>query len=103
MTRVPLDSALESPGLRLVLLAGAPSPWSQAALAILRYKQLPFCYAKARPTDPEFQRWKGAANLPALLLDDEPLRTGWAEILAVAEQLAPEPALIPRDAEARIR
>ena len=103
MTFVSFDTALASTGLRLVLLSGVPSPWSQAALAIFRYKQLPFVHTRARPSEPAFQRWNGARNLPAVLSEDEPVRTGWAEILALAERLAPEPRLIPSAAEARIR
>jgi len=103
MPRVPFDTALASPGLRLVLLSGAPSPWPQAALAIFHYKQLPFVYASTRPNEPAFRSWNGARNLPAVLLDDAPVRTGWAEILALAERLAPEPRLIPNEAEARLR
>jgi len=100
---VPFDTALASTGLRLVLLAGVPSPWSQAALAIFRYKRLPLVHTSSRSTDPAFQRWNGARNLPALLSNDEPVRTGWAEILALAERLAPEPRLLPSDTEARLR
>ena len=103
MPLISLDAALASPGLRLVLLSGVPSPWSQAALAIFRYKRMPFVHASSRPGEPAFQRWNGARNLPAVLSDDEPVRTGWAEILALAERLAPEPRLLPSDAEARIR
>jgi glutathione S-transferase len=103
LSAVSFDSILTGPGLRLVLLTGVPSPWSEAALAIFRYKQLPFVYSRARPTDPVFQSWKGAWNLPAVLLDESPVRTGWGEILALAERLAPEPRLLPHDAEARLR
>ena len=103
MELVSFETALASPGLRLLLLSGAPSPWSQAALAILRYKQLPFLCASLRPSDPAFQRWNGARNLPAVLSGDAPVRTGWTEILALAEQLAPEPSLLPSPAEARLR
>jgi glutathione S-transferase len=103
MPLVSFDAALASPGLRLVLLSGVPSPWSQAALAIFRYKRLPFVHTRSRPGELAFPRWNGARNLPAVLSDDEPVRTGWAEILTLAERLAPEPRLIPSDAEARIR
>lgn len=103
MDFVSFDTALASPGLRLVILSGVPSPWSQAALNILRYKQLPFVCATSRPTEPAFQNWNGARNLPALLWGDEPVRSGWAEILALAEQLAPEQRLLPISADARIR
>ncbi|HEY1532358.1 MAG TPA: hypothetical protein VGF76_00010 [Polyangiaceae bacterium] len=102
-TLVDLDVALAGSGLRLVLLAGAPSPWSEAALAILRYKKLSFRCARSRTVEPAFQAWKGARNLPALLMDDQPIRTGWAEILALAESLKPEPSLVPSDPEERIR
>ncbi|HYQ27289.1 MAG TPA: hypothetical protein VER04_08715 [Polyangiaceae bacterium] len=103
MTPSSFDAVLASPGLRLVLLSGLPSPWSEAARAIFRYKRLQFLCTSSRPVDPAFQRWNGARNLPAVLLDDEPVRTGWAEILALAERLAPEPRLLPSDPEARIR
>lgn len=103
MPAISLDAALTSPGLRLVLLANVPSPWSQAALAIFRYKRLPFVYTNSRPTEPAFQSWNGARNLPAVLLDDAPVRTGWAEILALSERLAPEPRLLPANTEARLR
>lgn len=53
--------------------------------------------------DPAFQRWNGADNFPAVLMNEEPVRTGWAEIIALAERLAPARALLPPDAEQRIR
>jgi glutathione S-transferase len=103
MTFVDLDVALAGPGLRLVILADVPSPWSQAALAILRYKKLSFMCARARAVDSQFQMWRGSRNLPALLMDGQPIRTGWAEILAFAESLEREPALVPSDPDERIR
>jgi len=103
MKLVDLDVALAGPGLRLVLLAGVPSPWSEAALAILRYKKLSFMCARSRPGEPAFQAWKGSRNLPAVLMGEQPIRTGWAEILALAESLQREPALVPSDPQERIR
>ena len=55
MKFVELDVALSASGLRLVVLAGVPSPWSQAALTILRYKKLPFLCARSRAVDPSFR------------------------------------------------
>ena len=100
---ISFDTALASAGLRLVILDGVPSPWSQAALAIFRYKQLPFAYASSRTTDAAFRSWNGARNLPAVLLDDAPVLTGWAEILNLSERLAPEPSLLLNAGEARLR
>ena len=38
-----------------------------------------------------------------MLFSDEPARTGWAEILALAERLAPEVRLVPADAAEQVR
>ncbi len=103
MTFVDLETALTAPGLRLVLAAGVPSPWSEAAQAIFRFKKLPFIAVRTRALDPAFQRWNGARNLPAVLTDDEPIRTGWTEILALAERLAPAAPLVPSDPRERTR
>jgi len=101
MTFVDLETALALPGLRLVVAAGVPSPWSQVALTLIRFKKLPFHGTRTRAADPAFQRWGAARNLPAVLMDDEPIRTGWAEILALAERLAPDAPLLPTDPRER--
>jgi len=101
MTVVDLETALAAPGLRIVVAAGVPSPWSQAALAIFRFKKLPVQVVRSRTPDPAFLAWKGARNVPVVLMDDEPVRTGWAEILALAERLAPETPLVPAAARER--
>lgn len=103
MDVIDLHAALGAPGLRVFVTAGAPSPWSQAALAILHFKKLPFALVRTRASDPAFSEWNGARNLPAVLLDNEPVRTGWAEILALAERLAPDDRLVPADAADRVR
>ncbi len=49
------------------------------------------------------RRWTGQSNAPIAVYGDEPPRSGWAEILGLAERLAPEPALVPTDPELRAR
>jgi glutathione S-transferase len=83
---VGIEEGRKLSGLRLVLLRGVPSPWSLAARAILELKRIPFAKVWRAPGDP-----------PDALLADERPRTGWAEILILAEQVAPEPALLPAD------
>ncbi|MEZ4332466.1 MAG: glutathione binding-like protein [Myxococcota bacterium] len=84
-------------GMRLVLTAGVPGPWGEAAKAIFDLKGI--AYRPVRQTageaDPALLEWTGHANAPQAVLDDEPARTGWAEILLLAERLAPTPSLIP--------
>jgi glutathione S-transferase len=100
---VSLSAARALPGLRLVVLQGVPSPWSQAAKAILRVKQLPYTLVHRAPNDPPgaLEAWTGQASFPAAMYESERPRTGWAEILLLAERLAPAPLLVPADPEQR--
>ena len=103
--RIGLEEAASRGGLRLVLMAGFPSPWTVAAKAIFDVKRIPYVRAQPMPSDPPdaLQRVTGQASYPAVLFEKELPRSGWAEILLLAERLAPEPALVPADAEQRAR
>lgn len=103
MRFVDLETARVARGLRLVVVAGVPSPWSEAAKGIFGLKNLEFLAVRMAPRDEEVRRWTGARNAPVALYEDEPARTGWAEILALAERLEPNPRLLPEDAVARAR
>ena len=92
-------------GMRLAISAGFPGPWGEAAKAIYRLKALPFAMVRqvvGQPND-ELFAWTGHRNAPVAVWDDERPRTHWADILVQAERLAPEPRLVPADAEERLR
>jgi glutathione S-transferase len=55
------------------------------------------------PADTELRAWTGCDNAPVALFEDEKPRSGWAEILLLAERLAPQPSLIPARPEERAR
>jgi glutathione S-transferase len=95
--------ARERPGLRLLVLRKLPSPWSQAAKAIFRVKQLPHALVHRAKDDDEgaLEDWTGQSSYPVVMYESERPRSGWAEILLLAERLAPDPPLIPRDEEER--
>jgi glutathione S-transferase len=95
--------AKELPGLRLVLSAGVPGPWGEAAKGIFGLKGIPYVAVRQVPgaPNPELLAWTGRDNAPVAVYEDEPPRSGWAEILYLAERLAPEPRLVPEDPEAR--
>jgi hypothetical protein len=103
--RIALSEAASRGGLRLVLMAGFPSPWTVAAKAIFDVKRIPYLRAQPMSSDNRdaLQRVTGQASYPAALYENEPPRSGWAEILLLAERLAPEPALVPADTEERAR
>jgi glutathione S-transferase len=86
-------------GLRIVLVRGVPSPWSQAAKTILEIKGLDYV---AAPLDvgganPEVAAWSGQNSGPVVAWSDGPPLNRWLDILLLAERLAPTPALLPAD------
>ena len=103
MRFVDLDTARSARGLRLVVLAGVASPWCEAAKAIFHVKGLDFVALRLTPADDDLRRWIASRNAPVVLYDDEPPRTGWAEILALAERLEPGVRLLPDDVATRAR
>lgn len=100
---VDLETAKSTRGLRLVLAAGIPSPWSEAAKGIFRIKEVPFVAVRLGPTDKDVKQWTRSRNAPVAMYDDEPARTGWADILELAERIGPVRSLVPSDTRARVK
>ena len=100
---IGIAAARTLPGLRLALLRGVPSPWSLAAKAIFDLKRISYTRVFRSPEDaPDaLLEWTGQTSLPAAVVGDERPRTGWAEILLLAERLAPDPPLLPSDPDER--
>jgi len=103
MRFVELEEAQAMRGLRLVIAADVPSPWSQGAMGLFDLKELDYVAVRFRRSAEDIKRWTGAPNAPVALLDDEPPRTGWAEILALAERLGGRVSLVPAEPDARVR
>ena len=100
---IGIEEARRLPGLRLVLLRGRPSPWSVAARALFELKKVPYAKVHRAEEDPAgvLFEWTHQDSFPAAMYEDERPRTGWAEILLLAERLGPQPQLIPDDARDR--
>ena len=100
---ISIEEARSRPGLRLVLLRKMPSPWGQAARGILEYKNIPFAKVERAKTDVPhaLMSWTHQNSFPAAMYDDERARTGWSEILFLAERLQPQPSLVPTEQAAR--
>lgn len=96
---VSVAEAREQRGLRLVLTAGFPGPWGEAAKALFRLRGVPFAPVaqKAMKPNEELVAWTGVRNAPVAVYEDEPPRTGWLEILLLAERLGSGPSLLPDD------
>jgi hypothetical protein len=102
---IGVDEAMARDGLRMVVLGGVPSPWSEAAKGFFHIKRIPWVATRLVYDSEALKTWAGATllNAPIVALDDEPRRLGWEDILLLAEKLAPVPALLPAEAEARSR
>ncbi len=98
-----VQEVIQAQGLRLVLVRGLPSPWSQAAKTILELKGLDHIVAGLMPggPNPELLAWSGQNSAPLVAWRDEKPLHRWLDILNLAERLAPEPALVPGDAAER--
>ena len=101
ITYLSTEEAIAARGLRMVVVGNIPSPWAEAAKGILHVKGIPWKAVRLDYGSAAQKEWTGVRNAPAAMFDDEPPRTGWAQILLLAERLAPQPALLPADAAER--
>ncbi|GLR65495.1 hypothetical protein GCM10010909_01730 [Acidocella aquatica] len=92
-----LETAKHCGGLRLVTTRGIPGPWGEAAKSIMHVKKIPVVHVAqdGGQENAELAAWVGVNNAPVAIWENERPRTGWAEILLLAERLAPAPPLIP--------
>ncbi|WP_340316256.1 glutathione S-transferase family protein [Rhizorhabdus argentea] len=100
---VEIEAAREATGMRLATTRGVPGPWGEAAKGILYVKRIPYLRVAQDAGEPNeaLVAWTGIDSAPVMIWNDEPPRAGWAEILALAERIAPHPPLIPADERAR--
>jgi glutathione S-transferase len=98
-----VDEAMERRGLRLVLTAGVPGPWGEAAKGIFHVKEIPYLPVRqtAGARDEKLLAWTRQTSAPVAMYEQERPRSGWAEILFLAERLASLPALLPADPRER--
>ncbi|HWK63960.1 MAG TPA: hypothetical protein VNS34_03420 [Rhizobiaceae bacterium] len=94
---VSVEQAVERPGLRMVVVGGVPSPWTEAAKGILHVKGIDWAAVRLVYDNELLKTWVGQRSAPALVYENERPRHGWSEILLLAERLAPSPALLPSD------
>ncbi len=100
---VPVEDAIARRGLRLVVVARVPSPWGEAAKGIFHIKGIDFAAVRLVYDNEALKKWAGQLSGPVAIYNDEPPRSGWAEILMLAERLAPAPALLSMVPETRAR
>jgi glutathione S-transferase len=94
---VSVEEAMRRGGLRMVVVGGVPSPWGEAAKGILHIKRLDWVAVRLTYDSEPLKTWAGQRSGPVAIYEKERPRSGWAEILLLAERLAPSPSLLPAD------
>lgn len=99
-----IDVARAEPGLRLVLNAGVPGPWSESAKALFHHHSVGFVPVAqlAGGANEDLVDWTGHRNAPIAIYEQEPPRTRWIELLDLAERLGTGPSLLPKDRAERV-
>lgn len=100
---VPIEIAKTMPGLRVAFTRGTPGAWSVAIKAILDIKGIEYIPVPQEPGEANeaLKDWTGQTSAPVVVFNDDRARPHWSEMLALAEQLQPEPRLVPIDEEDR--
>ncbi|HET7526561.1 MAG TPA: hypothetical protein VFK10_11520 [Burkholderiaceae bacterium] len=98
---IGVDEAIARGGLRMVVVGGMPSPWGEAAKGIFHIKRLEWSAVRLDYDSEPLKQWAGQRSGPVAIYEHERPRSGWAEILLLAERLAPTPSLLPADAAQR--
>ena len=91
-------------GLRLVLSANVPGPWSESAKALLNARGVAFVPVEQTPggANEDLCGWTGGIrNAPIAMLDSEPPVHGWLDIVMLAERLGSGPSLLPEQSSER--
>jgi glutathione S-transferase len=94
---IGVEEARKRNGLRMVVVGSVPSPWGEAAKGILHIKGIEWAAVRLVYDSEPLREWTGERSGPVAIYDDEQPRSGWAEILLLAERLAPAPSLLPAD------
>jgi glutathione S-transferase len=94
---ISVEDAIRRKGLRMVVVGNVPSPWGEAAKGILHIKGIEWAAVRLVHDSEPLREWAGQRSAPVAIYDDEPPRSGWAEILLLAERLASIPSLLPAD------
>lgn len=103
MNYLSIEQAQQESGLRLILTTGAPGVWGESVKAMFRVKGIDYLPVAMKPAaeNPELQAWTGQSSAPAIVTADDRVLTHWEQFVWLAEELQPQPSLIPKDLQQR--
>src|SRR5580704_34140 len=97
---VDVATAKAATGIRIVVPAVVPSPWSEAVKGLFHIAQIPVVAVRFKGGDRDIAAWTGIDNVPVVLHGNEPARSNWSAIVALVARLAPG-AVLPDEPAAR--
>jgi len=105
MKYLPVDEARQLPGLRLVLTAGVPGPWGEAAKYMLQHKGLAYVpvHQDGGGENAALRDWTGQSSAPAAVQDDLPPVSHWLDLISFMDRLSPDKPLLPQDAASKLQ
>jgi glutathione S-transferase len=97
MEYVSPGAAKSMTGLRLVLSAGVPGPWGEAAKNLFELRGVAYTPVaqKVMEANEELAEWTGLRNAPIAVYENEAPLDRWLDILMLAERLGRGPSLLP--------
>jgi hypothetical protein len=105
MKYLSVEEAVNAPGLRLVLTAGVPGPWGEAAKSMFAYKKLDYTpvFQEGGGENEALREWTGQTSAPVAVFEDLPPACHWFDLLMLAERLAPDVPLVPANSADRVQ
>ncbi|MBB3046636.1 glutathione S-transferase [Litorivivens lipolytica] len=105
MEYISVEQAREQGGLRLVLCAGTPGVWGEAIKAVLSYKGISYTpvLQEVGGENRALREWTGQTSAPVIVDANNRQHILWESMVLLAEELEPEPALIPQDPSQRVQ
>ena len=98
---VDLETGRAARGVRIVVAALLPSPWTEAAKGVLHLGGIDTKWVRFT-RDPALGSWTHTHNTPVVMHDDDAPRTSSADIVTLAARLS-RVTLVPSAAEDRAR
>tara|TARA_B110000444_G_C18691404_1_gene524462 strand:+ start:207 stop:968 length:762 start_codon:yes stop_codon:yes gene_type:complete len=104
MDYLSIEEGRKADGLRLVLVAGTPGAWGECVKAVYHVKGIDYkpVAQLMGEANKDLSEWTGQTSAPVAAYNDERIRITWENMLWQAEQLQPEPRLIPDNAKQRV-
>jgi len=92
---IGLSQAQAATGVRMIVPQGVPSPWSEAAKALLWLRAIPWQAVYLDQRDEDMARWSGRRSAPVLFYNQQAPLYRWHDIVAFTQQHGSGQSLVP--------